>query len=566
MDRATLSTLVGSLVGAAAGGVGGFALSDRKKGKRFRNAVLSALAGGAAGAYAGRAGHAHFDFLKRRAAAAGSAGGDASVPGKVYFVDYPDNAIDVSQTGIPYIDAIAARLKKATGWNGTHRIGHAGILTVDGNGNGVRYDYGMYGKGPTVPEVLTSRFNLKGMDDDAIAKAMQNDVWGGKVSVYGTPVKDIGVVRRYMEGLTDKSNPAGFSVIPGGYTCSTAARNAFEAARGGVTGHLLDLLWGGYPTANAPTYGTTQAHFTKESAYDAGFSKAAEEAGVCSSGLLKLARSIIYGGMASRRRQGTDPNYTLADTVGNTWSAITSGQLPIPGVTVGSRRVSPPVTAKPGEPVYIVMSGADPGKQSQLSDGLFSRYSNDTNNNQIAYRWFDRAQATRDAVRYARAGHPVRIAGESYGGAAAADVARRMAARGIRPDMLVMYDPVSRGTVSAPTNISHKAVNIQPKYMDDWSGDSIIARVGGRHPTVSGADTVPWYGGDSDYWGPTNSAAYHWQSGYPLRHAIMGMEAADAKAHAAKPTLAAIPEKQHALPDITSAIGSKYVSALNKGS
>lgn len=539
MDRATLAALIGSAVGATAGGIGGFALSDKKKGNRVRNAILAALAGGAAGAYAGRAGHAHLDFMKRRSAATKLPAGQSAVPGKVYFVDYPDNAIDVSQTGISHIDTLASRLKRLTGWNGKHRIGHAGILTVDSAGNGVRYDYGLYGSGAAKPEVLTQKFNLKGLDDAGIAKAMQWDGWGGKVGLYGTPVKDIGVVKRYMEGLTAPGSKAGFDVVPGGFTCSTAARNAFEAARGGVTGHLLDLLWGGYPTANAPTYGTTHTHFSKEG-----------------ESVVKTAAGVMLTGKP-----------ILGDVLSNTWDAVRSGQFPIPGVTVGAPRKNVPVTAKPGEPVYIAMSGADPWKFSQLSDGLFFRSPGGTNNNnQVAYRWFDRAQAVRDGVRYARAGHPVRLVGESYGGAAAADVAKRMVEHGVRPDMLVMYDPVARGTVTAPTNLAHQAVNIQPQYKNKWGHDNVIARIGGRNPTVAGAKTVPWYGGNPEYFGPTNTIATHYESRYPLKKTVTDIDAADDKARAEQAPVVAKPERPQSV-QVTAVnpFSSRVSEILRKG-
>ncbi len=47
-----------------------------------------------------------------------------------------------------------------------------------------------------------------------------------------------------------------------GYRCGNITRQAFDAARG--EGHILDLLWGGFPGADAPSIGTDKTVYVKE--------------------------------------------------------------------------------------------------------------------------------------------------------------------------------------------------------------------------------------------------------------------------------------------------------------
>ena len=46
--------------------------------------------------------------------------------------------------------------------------------------------------------------------------------------------------------------------------CGNITRQAFDAARG--EGHFLDLLWGGFPGADAPSIGTDKTVYSKEGA------------------------------------------------------------------------------------------------------------------------------------------------------------------------------------------------------------------------------------------------------------------------------------------------------------
>ena len=47
----------------------------------------------------------------------------------------------------------------------------------------------------------------------------------------------------------------------GGYRCGNITRQAFDAARG--EGHFLDLLWGGFPGADAPSIETEKAVYER---------------------------------------------------------------------------------------------------------------------------------------------------------------------------------------------------------------------------------------------------------------------------------------------------------------
>ena len=262
LSRVDTAGLAGLAGGALLGGLGGYFMPAKNRRRRLRNALLLGLTGGAAGAYLGRVGASHVDFTGRRAAALSQAAGAEKRPGRVYYVDHPDNSTNISNTGIGPVDSAVSRLMKLTGWDGVHNIGHAGIMTVDSDGNATTYDYGKFGRGPDA-EVLTDRFSVKGLSDAEIAKKLQGlqKHWGKTVNLYAADVPDIGVAERYIQGVTSPGSDA-FSPIPGGYTCGSVARDAFEAARGGGLGHWLDMLAGGYPTANAPTYRTVQTGYS----------------------------------------------------------------------------------------------------------------------------------------------------------------------------------------------------------------------------------------------------------------------------------------------------------------
>lgn len=81
--------------------------------------------------------------------------------------------------------------------------------------------------------------------------------YGNMIELWAKDVADIGIAERYMEQLAedkDRGSMAWRWWQIGGYRCGNIARQAFDAARG--EGHFLDLLWGGFPGADAPSIGT----------------------------------------------------------------------------------------------------------------------------------------------------------------------------------------------------------------------------------------------------------------------------------------------------------------------
>lgn len=200
------------------------------------------------------------------------------------------------------------------------------------------------------------------------------------------------------------------------------------------------------------------------------------------------------GGMIRRTKVHRKPLFTT-DTFTNTYDALRAGQVPIPGLTVGTPYRNRPITVKDGDPVYVMMAGADPSHTSDYADKIDHRqmpWQQTDENNTLGFRWFDRAQALR-AINDLSKKHPVFVTGESYGGRAATDVV----AKAERPAAgLVLHDPVSWGDIQAPTNVHTRTLHMRPKYWNEDARDSVIARLGGRKLEVPGAQTQDWYGPD----------------------------------------------------------------------
>ena len=81
--------------------------------------------------------------------------------------------------------------------------------------------------------------------------------YGDKVELWAKDVDDVGIAERYMERFAEddaRGSMAWRCWQIGGLRCGNVTRQAFDAARG--EGHFLDLLWGGFPGADAPSVGT----------------------------------------------------------------------------------------------------------------------------------------------------------------------------------------------------------------------------------------------------------------------------------------------------------------------
>ena len=90
--------------------------------------------------------------------------------------------------------------------------------------------------------------------------------YGNKIEIWAKVVDDIGIAERYMEQLAedkDRGSMAWRCWQIGGYRCGNITRQAFDAARG--EGHFFDLIWGGFPGADAPSIGTDKTTWTRKS-------------------------------------------------------------------------------------------------------------------------------------------------------------------------------------------------------------------------------------------------------------------------------------------------------------
>ena len=106
---------------------------------------------------------------------------------------------------------------------------------------------------------FTAERSAKATNDMEVARMVLAGMpdYGNKVELWAKDVADIGIAERYMEQLAadkDRGSMAWRCWQVGGYRCGDITRQAFDAARG--EGHFLDLLWGGFPGADAPSIGT----------------------------------------------------------------------------------------------------------------------------------------------------------------------------------------------------------------------------------------------------------------------------------------------------------------------
>ncbi len=210
--------------------------------------------------------YSHHMFSMRAATARMLPEGETARAGRIYFLSFPENRSALS----------------IWGWN--PNIGHATLMTRDRAGLVKQYDYGWFvGYEGGAPDdaigyvddspsygVVTRRIfplceSAQATNDMEIARMVLEGMsmsYGNKVELWAKDVADIGIAERYMELLAADKN-RGAMVWRcwqiGGYRCGNIARQAFDAARG--EGHFLDLLWGGFPGADAPSIGTDKTVF-----------------------------------------------------------------------------------------------------------------------------------------------------------------------------------------------------------------------------------------------------------------------------------------------------------------
>ena len=235
-----------------------------------RRAALCLMVSGMTGCLS----YSHYKYSKRAEAARALPEGVAAKPGRIYFASFPENCLAVS----------------VCGWH--PNVGHASLVTNDRKGTIKQYDYGWFvggdGERPVnaigyVDEsasygvVRRKSFAAdqaaKATNDTVVAKMVFEDMgtdidgnplYGNKVELWAKDVDDIGIAERYMEQLADDRDRGSmawrFWQI-GGYRCGNISRQAFDAARGEY--HWLDLLWGGFPGADAPSVGTEKTVYVK---------------------------------------------------------------------------------------------------------------------------------------------------------------------------------------------------------------------------------------------------------------------------------------------------------------
>lgn len=218
--------------------------------------------------------YSHYRYSKR-AEAARVVPDRGARPGRIYFVSFPENCLAL----------------ELWGWH--PNVGHASLVTNDRAGTIKQYDYGWFaGNDGGLPvntigyakedsssygvvtrkafaaaqvasatnDLEVARMVLDGMGQDDHGKPL----YGNKVEVWAKDVDDIGIAERYMEQLAadkDRGSMAWRCWQIGGYRCGNITRQSFDAARG--EGHFLDLLWGGFPGADAPSVGTEKTVFVR---------------------------------------------------------------------------------------------------------------------------------------------------------------------------------------------------------------------------------------------------------------------------------------------------------------
>ena len=212
--------------------------------------------------------YSHYKYSKRADVARALPEGVVAKPGRIYFASFPENclALDIC------------------GWH--PNVGHASLVTRDNSGLIKQYDYGWFvGRGGGTPDgaigyvdnsssygVVTRKAfaaerSAKATNDMEVARMVHegmSDNYGHKVELWAKDVDDVGIAERYMEQLAedkDRGSMAWRCWQIGGYRCGNITRQAFDAARG--EGHFLDLLWGGFPGADAPSVGTDKTVYVR---------------------------------------------------------------------------------------------------------------------------------------------------------------------------------------------------------------------------------------------------------------------------------------------------------------
>ena len=235
----------------------------------LKRKLMSVVLVGLAALMCGYLSYSHCRYARREAAARVLPEKAKAVPGRIYFVSFPENRLALSL------------------WGWHPNVGHASLVTDDRKGTIKQYDYGWFvGYGGQRPsdaigyvdanesygvvkrKVFPAASVARATNDLEIARMVLADMpnYGNTVELWAKDVADIGIAERYMEQLAedrDRGSMAWRCWQIGGYRCGNVTRQAFDAARG--EGHFLDLLWGGFPGADAPSIGTAETVYRSDS-------------------------------------------------------------------------------------------------------------------------------------------------------------------------------------------------------------------------------------------------------------------------------------------------------------
>ena len=239
--------------------------------KKLVIAVGCVLAAGCSGCLL----YSHYKYAKRAEAARKLPEGVGAKPGRIYFASFPENCL------------------AADVWGWHPNVGHAALVTNDKAGTIKQYDYGWFvgrregempedaigyvDESPSYGVVTRKKFPAMAVanatNDMEVARMVLEGVgtdrngkplYGYKIELWAKDVDDIGIAERYMEQLAEDKDRGSMALRCwqiGGYRCGNITRQAFDAARGEY--HWLDLLWGGFPGADAPSVGTEKTVYTK---------------------------------------------------------------------------------------------------------------------------------------------------------------------------------------------------------------------------------------------------------------------------------------------------------------
>lgn len=235
----------------------------------LKRKLMSVVLVGLAALMCGCLSYSHCRYARREAAARVLPEKAKAVPGRIYFASFPENRLALSL------------------WGWHPNVGHASLVTDDRKGTIKQYDYGWFvGYGGQRPsdaigyvdanesygvvkrKVFPAASVARATNDLEIARMVLADMpnYGNTVELWAKDVADIGIAERYMEQLAedrDRGSMAWRCWQIGGYRCGNVTRQAFDAARG--EGHFLDLLWGGFPGADAPSIGTAETVYRSDS-------------------------------------------------------------------------------------------------------------------------------------------------------------------------------------------------------------------------------------------------------------------------------------------------------------